>query len=98
MTIKARVRGVGGYVPEKILSNDDLAAIMDTSDAWIVSRSGIRQRHQADAELKASDLAVRAAKKALEHAGMSIAEIDLIVVATYCINPSKLFSSQKLLH
>ena len=82
MTRRAQVRGIGGYVPDKVLSNADLAEIMDTSDEWIVSRSGIHQRHQADDSVMASDLGVIAAQNALAHAGMSIADIDLIVVAT----------------
>ena len=82
MARKAQVRGIGGYVPDKVLSNADLAQIMDTSDEWIVARSGIHQRHQADDTVMASDLGVIAAQNALANAGMSIADIDLIVVAT----------------
>ncbi len=82
MRRKAQVRGIGGYVPDKVLLNADLAEIMDTSDEWIVARSGIHQRHQADDTVMASDLGVIAAKNALARAGMSIADIDLIVVAT----------------
>ena len=82
MARKAQVRGIGGYVPDKVLSNADLAEIMDTSDEWIVARSGIHQRHQADDSVMASDLGVIAAQNALVDAGMSISDIDLIVVAT----------------
>ena len=82
MARKAQVRGIGGYVPDKVLSNADLAQIMDTSDEWIVARSGIHQRHQADDTVMASDLGVIAAQNALANAGMSISDIDLIVVAT----------------
>ena len=82
MARKAQVRGIGGHVPDKVLSNADLAEIMDTSDEWIVARSGIHQRHQADDSVMASDLGVIAAQNALADAGMSIADIDLIVVAT----------------
>ena len=82
MARKAQVRGIGGYVPDKVLSNADLAEILDTSDEWIVSRSGIHQRHQAEDSVMASDLGVIAAQNALAHAGMNIADIDLIVVAT----------------
>ena len=82
MARKAQVRGVGGYVPDKVLSNAELVEIMDTSDEWIVARSGIHQRHQADDSVMASDLGVIAAQNALADAGMSIADIDLIVVAT----------------
>jgi 3-oxoacyl-[acyl-carrier-protein] synthase-3 len=82
MARKAQVRGIGGYVPDKVLLNADLAEIMDTSDEWIVARSGIHQRHQADDSVMASDLGVIAAQNALADAGMSIADIDLIVFAT----------------
>ena len=76
------VTGVGGYLPEQIQSNDDLAKLVETSDAWIIERTGIRQRHRAPAEQLTSDLAVEASKIALEAAGRTAAEIDLIVVAT----------------
>ncbi len=76
------VRGVGGYLPEKVLTNDDLSRMVDTDDQWIVERTGIRKRHiAADGELT-SDLATRAAEKALEAAGLEAADIDLIVLAT----------------
>lgn len=76
------VRGVGGYLPEKALSNDDLAKMVDTDDEWIVERTGIRKRHiAADGELT-SDLGTRAAEKALAAAGLRAGDIDLIVLAT----------------
>ena len=76
------VRGVGGYLPEKVLTNDDLSRMVDTDDQWIVERTGIHKRHiAADGELT-SDLATRAAEKALEAAGLEAADIDLIVLAT----------------
>jgi 3-oxoacyl-[acyl-carrier-protein] synthase-3 len=73
---------VGGYLPEEIVTNDDLAKIIDTSDEWIRERTGIRQRRRAAPEQGASDLAVEAAKKALNAAGRSASELDLIIVAT----------------
>jgi len=76
------VTGVGGYLPEEAVTNDDLAKFVDTSDAWIVERTGIHKRHRAAPEQGASDLAVEAAKKALAAAGRLAAEIDLIIVAT----------------
>jgi 3-oxoacyl-[acyl-carrier-protein] synthase-3 len=76
------VTGVGGYLPQEAVTNDDLAKFVDTSDAWIVERTGIRKRHRAAPEQGASDLAVEAAKKALAAAGRSPSEIDLIIVAT----------------
>jgi 3-oxoacyl-[acyl-carrier-protein] synthase-3 len=74
--------GCGGYVPLRVLSNDELGALVGSSDGWIWKRTGIRQRHvAADGELT-SDLAVRAARVALESAGMDADEIDLVIVAT----------------
>lgn len=74
--------GVGAYLPERVLSNGELAQFVDTDDAWITQRTGIKQRHiVADGELT-SDLAVEAAKAALAHAHLDAADIDMIVVAT----------------
>ena len=79
---RARIVGTGGYLPSKILSNAELAARVDTSDEWIVERTGICQRHiAADGELT-SDLAVAAARRALDAAGLTPAGLDLIIVAT----------------
>lgn len=83
MTVyRSVVRGVGSYLPARTLTNAELAKQVDTSDEWIVQRTGIRERHIAAEGEKTSDLAVAAAKAALAHAGMSAADIDLIVVAT----------------
>jgi len=80
--VRSVVLGTGSYLPAKILTNDDLTKIVDTSDEWIVQRTGIRERHiAADGELT-SDLATRAAEAALRSAGIPASEIDLIVVAT----------------
>ncbi len=76
------VIGCGSYLPEQILTNDDLAARVDTSDEWIVERTGIRERHIADAGEFTSDLALKAAEAALERAGLGAEDIDLVVVAT----------------
>jgi len=76
------VRGVGAYLPAKVLSNDDLAAMVDTSDDWIRERTGIRERRIAAEQEKTSDLAIAAARDALAQAGLSGADIDLIVLAT----------------
>ncbi|WP_420404926.1 beta-ketoacyl-ACP synthase III [Nisaea sp.] len=83
MTLKKSLLvGCGAYLPQRIVTNDELAEKVDTSDEWISKRTGIRQRHvAADGEMT-SDLAVAAARAALENAGMEIADIDLIVVAT----------------
>ena len=78
----AKILGTGSYLPAKTLSNHDLAKIVDTSDEWITTRTGIKTRHIAADNEKCSDLAVAAARNALEAAGVDAAEIDLIVVAT----------------
>jgi len=80
--LRSVVTGVGGYLPDEIVTNDDLAKVVDTSDAWIVERTGIRQRRRAAPDQGASDLAVEAAKKALAAAGRDAADVDLIIVAT----------------
>ena len=83
MTAKRSVvLGCGSYLPQKVLTNAELAARIETSDEWIVQRTGIRQRHiAADGEFT-SHLAINAARAALEHAGLDAQEIDLIVLAT----------------
>lgn len=76
------ITGTGSYLPEKIMTNADLAKVVDTSDEWIVARSGIKQRHiAADGELT-SDLGTNAARKAMEAAGVGPEDIDLVLVAT----------------
>ncbi len=80
--LKSIVRGVGSYLPAEILTNDDLSKFVDTSDEWIVERTGIRQRHRAAEGEFTSDLATKAAEAALAHAGMVPDDIDLIIVAT----------------
>jgi 3-oxoacyl-[acyl-carrier-protein] synthase-3 len=82
MLPRSVVLGCGAYLPDRILTNAELATKIDTSDEWIVQRTGIRQRHiAADGEVT-SDLAVIAAQRALDHAGVKASEIDLIVLAT----------------
>lgn len=76
------VRSVAGHLPERVLTNDDLARMVDTSDEWIRERTGIRKRHIAAEGEATSDLAAAAARKALERAGLKPDDIDLIVVAT----------------
>ena len=80
--IRSAVTGVGGYLPDNVVTNADLAKTVDTSDEWIQERTGIRQRHKAPHEQLTSDLAVEASKRALAAAGRSAADIDLIIVAT----------------
>jgi len=82
MVVRSVVQGWGAYLPEKIVTNDDLAKIVDTSDAWIRERTGICQRHVAAEGEMTSDLATNAARQALERAGIDGSEIDLIVLGT----------------
>ena len=79
---RSAITGVGSFLPEKIVTNADLAKFVDTTDEWITDRTGIKQRHQAREDQPTSDLAVEAAKKALEDAGRSAADVDMIIVAT----------------
>ncbi|UKJ72587.1 beta-ketoacyl-ACP synthase III [Azospirillum brasilense] len=82
MVKRSRVLGCGSYLPANVVTNRDLEARVDTSDEWIVQRTGIKSRHiAADGELT-SDLAIAAATRALEHAGVDAASIDCIVLAT----------------
>jgi len=80
--LRSVVTGVGGYLPDDVVTNDDLAKFVDTSDEWIIERTGIRQRHRAAEDQPVSDLAVEAAKRALAAAGRTPEEVDLIIVAT----------------
>lgn len=87
MTRYARITGTGSYLPERRLTNHDLAAELaqrgvETSHEWIVERTGIEARHFADAQTTSSDLALEASRKAIEAAGVTAADIDLIIVAT----------------
>lgn len=85
------ITGVGSYLPENILSNADLEKLVDTTDAWITSRTGIRERRVAGPNEATSDLATQAALRAMQFAGVTPEEIDLIIVAT--ITPDMLFPS-----
>jgi 3-oxoacyl-[acyl-carrier-protein] synthase-3 len=76
------VTGVGSFLPEQVVTNADLARIVDTSDEWIQERTGIKQRHRARDDQPTSDLATEAARRALADAGRSAADVDLIIVAT----------------
>ncbi|ODT98915.1 MAG: 3-oxoacyl-ACP synthase [Rhodospirillales bacterium SCN 65-16] len=80
--IRSVVQGCGAYLPERIVTNDELAAKVETSDEWIQQRTGIRQRHiAADGEFT-SHLAIKASQRALDHAGIKASDLDLIVLAT----------------
>ncbi|MEO0714135.1 MAG: beta-ketoacyl-ACP synthase III [Pseudomonadota bacterium] len=76
------IEGVGGYLPERVLTNADLANMVDTSDEWIKERTGISERHIAAEGQTTSDIATEAARAALKHAGIDVSEVDLIVLAT----------------
>lgn len=80
--IWSRIAGTGSYLPPKCVSNEELSATVETSDEWIRSRTGIRQRYIADASQSSSDLGAEAAKAALASAGLQASDIDLIIVAT----------------
>jgi 3-oxoacyl-[acyl-carrier-protein] synthase-3 len=89
--IHARIVGTGSYLPEKILTNADFEKMVETSDQWIVERTGIRERHVAANGEYTSDLAVAAARRALEAAGVTPASVDLLIVAT--TTPDRIFPS-----
>jgi len=76
------ITGVGSYVPEKILTNADLEKLVDTSDDWITTRTGIKERHMAAKDEFTSDMAAKAAQRAMKMAGVTASQIDLIIVAT----------------
>ncbi len=82
MTLHSRITGTGSYLPARTLTNQDLESMVETTDAWIVERTGIRERHVAADDQFTSDLAVHACRSALEAAGRSAADVDLIIVAT----------------
>lgn len=89
--MRAKISALGTYVPPRVLSNADLEKMVETSDDWIVSRVGIRERHLVENGVATSDLAVEAANKALEERGINPSEIEAIVVAT--VTPDMLFPS-----
>ncbi|KIV57164.1 3-oxoacyl-ACP synthase [Aneurinibacillus migulanus] len=89
--MRVGVLGLGVHVPENIVTNDDLARIMDTSDEWIRTRTGIERRHIASEDESTSDMATIAAQKAIKDAGLAVEDIDLILVAT--ATPDYMFPS-----
>ncbi|WP_281384604.1 beta-ketoacyl-ACP synthase III [Nitrospirillum iridis] len=82
MVMRSVIVGCGSYLPARIVTNDELARTVDTSDEWITQRTGIRSRHIAAEGEKTSDLALKAAQAALAHGGVAVDEVDLIVLAT----------------
>ena len=87
----SRIAGTGAYLPERVVTNQDLEKTMDTSDEWIRERTGIRRRHIAAKDQTCSDMALEATYRAAEMAGIDVTEIDLIIVAT--VTPDKVFPS-----
>jgi 3-oxoacyl-[acyl-carrier-protein] synthase-3 len=87
--LRSRITGLGTYLPPRVVTNDDLAGMMDTSDEWIVQRTGIRERRWVEGTTSTSDLAVEAAQRALDSAGMAAEELDMIFLAT--LSPDHFF-------
>lgn len=92
---KSVVRGVGSYLPKRVLTNQELSTMVDTSDEWIQQRTGIKQRHIAAEGETTSDLAVAAARQALSASGLEVADIDLVIVAT--TTPDRTFPATAVL-
>ena len=97
----AAFRSIGAYAPEKILTNDDLSHMVDTTDEWITKRTGIKERHIAGENETTSDLGVEAAKKAIERSGVAVQDIDMVVCATispdyFCMPSTATIISTKL--
>ncbi len=82
LPVSAGIYGLGAYVPERVLTNADLEKLVETSDEWILSRTGISERRIAAEDQATSDLAFEAARRALDHAGVSAGDLDLVIVAT----------------
>src|ERR1700755_2755955 len=89
--MRAKISALGTYVPPRLLTNADLERMVETNDQWIMDRTGIRERHLVEKGVATSDLAVAAAKKALQERGLLPADIDLIIVAT--VTPDMFFPS-----
>jgi len=97
----AAFRSIGAYVPSKILTNEDLSTMVDTTDEWISKRTGIKERHIAHKNETTSDMGVEAAKKAIERSGVDISEIDMLICATispdyFCMPSTATIISTKL--
>ncbi len=89
--MRAKISAVGAWVPPRLLTNDDLARMVETSNEWILERTGIRERHIADPEIATSDMAVEAAKAALANRGTTAEDVDAIVLCT--VTPDHMFPS-----
>jgi 3-oxoacyl-[acyl-carrier-protein] synthase-3 len=93
--VRVTITGLGAYAPERVVTNDDLSQLVDTSDEWIMERTGIRERRIASDEQALSDLSLPAARQALEQAGSDGTDIDLLIVAT--VTPDMMFPSTSAL-
>ncbi len=89
--VHVTITGLGAYAPDRVVTNDDLSQLVDTSDEWIMERTGIRERRIAADDQALSDLALPAAQEALKQAGLAGSEIDLLIVAT--VTPDMMFPS-----
>ena len=87
--VRAAITSLGRFVPEKVVTNADLAKVVDTSDEWIRTRTGIQRRHVVEPGTPTSEMGVRAAREALERRGIAPTEVDLIIMAT--VTPDMLF-------
>jgi len=99
--VYAAFRSIGAYVPQKVLTNQDLSKIVDTSDEWITKRTGIKERHIAAEDEFTSDMGVKAAQKAIERSNIDVSEIDMVVCATispdyFCMPSTATIISTKL--
>jgi 3-oxoacyl-[acyl-carrier-protein] synthase III len=88
---RVTITGLGAYAPDRVVTNDELSKLVDTSDEWIIERTGIRERRIAAAEQALSDLSLPAVRQALEQAGSDAADVDLLIVAT--VTPDMMFPS-----
>jgi 3-oxoacyl-[acyl-carrier-protein] synthase-3 len=86
---RAKISALGTYVPPRVLSNEDLSKLVDTSDEWIMQRLGIRERHLVEPGMATSDMAVKAAEKCLAQRGVAASEVEVVIVAT--VTPDTLF-------
>ncbi|MCL6581383.1 MAG: beta-ketoacyl-ACP synthase 3 [Firmicutes bacterium] len=89
--LKAKISAVGAWVPPRVLTNDDLARMVETSNEWILERTGIRERHIADPEIATSDMAIEAARAALANRGTTAEDVDAIILCT--VTPDHMFPS-----
>lgn len=89
--MRAKISAVGAWVPPRVLTNDDLAQMVDTSNEWILERTGIRERHIADPDIATSDMAIHAARAALANRGTTAEDVDAIILCT--VTPDHMFPS-----